>query len=101
LDVVPKRAQLDCPVPRLTLLFFGAAKDVPEAAKMVTAGTACLHFTIQANGKNRALLSSRATAPEEVHHQRNHRYDQQKVNQPTGHVEREKSQQPQYQQNNK
>jgi hypothetical protein len=26
----------DCPVPRLTLLFFGAAKDVPEAAKMVT-----------------------------------------------------------------
>jgi hypothetical protein len=30
----------DCPVPRLTLLFFGAAKDVPEAAKMVTAGTA-------------------------------------------------------------
>jgi hypothetical protein len=28
---------------RLTLLFFGAAKDVPEAAKMVTAGTACLH----------------------------------------------------------
>jgi hypothetical protein len=25
-------------VPRLTLLFFGAAKDVPEAAKMVTAG---------------------------------------------------------------
>ena len=25
-------------MPRLTLLFFGAAKDVPEAAKMVTAG---------------------------------------------------------------
>jgi hypothetical protein len=34
---------LDCPVPRLTL-FFGAAKDVPEAAKMVTAGAACLHL---------------------------------------------------------
>jgi hypothetical protein len=34
---------LDCPVPRLALLFFGAAKDVPEAAKMVTAGTARLH----------------------------------------------------------
>jgi hypothetical protein len=32
---------LDCPVPRLTLLFPGATKDVPEAAKMVTAGTAC------------------------------------------------------------
>jgi hypothetical protein len=29
---------------RLTLPFFGAAKDVPEAAKMVTAGTARLHF---------------------------------------------------------
>jgi hypothetical protein len=29
-------------VPRLTLLFFGAAKDVPEAAKMVTARTARL-----------------------------------------------------------
>jgi hypothetical protein len=41
----------DCPVPRLTLLFFGAAKDVPEAAKMVTAGTACLHFAMQANGQ--------------------------------------------------
>jgi hypothetical protein len=27
-------------VSRLTLLFFGAAKDVPEAAEMVTAGTA-------------------------------------------------------------
>jgi hypothetical protein len=53
-------------VPRLTLLFFGAAKGVPEAAKMVTSGTACLHFE---------MLSSHATAPEEVHHQRNHRYD--------------------------
>jgi hypothetical protein len=29
----------DCPVPRLTLLFFGATEDVPEAAEMVTAGT--------------------------------------------------------------
>ena len=28
------------PVPRLALLFFGAAKDVPEAAETVTAGTA-------------------------------------------------------------
>jgi hypothetical protein len=36
------KSSLDCPVLRLTLLFFGAAKDVPEAAKMVTAGTACL-----------------------------------------------------------
>jgi hypothetical protein len=41
----------DCPVPRLTLLFFGAAKDVPEAAKMVTAGTACLHSDVHAKGQ--------------------------------------------------
>jgi hypothetical protein len=40
--VAPMRSWLDCPVPRLTLLFFGAAKDVPEAAKMVTARTVCL-----------------------------------------------------------
>jgi hypothetical protein len=40
-------------VPRLTLLFFGAAKDVPEAAKMVTAGTAWLHFDMQSNGQMR------------------------------------------------
>jgi hypothetical protein len=37
--------KLDCPVPHLTLLFFGAAKDVPEAAKMVTARTARLNAT--------------------------------------------------------
>jgi hypothetical protein len=43
--------ELDCPVPRLTLLFFGAAKDVPEAAKTVTAGTACLHPDMQAKGQ--------------------------------------------------
>jgi hypothetical protein len=43
--------ELDCPLPRLTLLFFGAAKDVPEAAKMVTAGTACLHPDMQAKGQ--------------------------------------------------
>jgi hypothetical protein len=36
------RSWTDCPVPRLTLLFFGVAKDVPEAAKMVTARTVCL-----------------------------------------------------------
>jgi hypothetical protein len=30
-----------CLVPRLMLLFFGEAKDVPEAARMVTAGIAC------------------------------------------------------------
>jgi len=33
-------------VSRLTLLFFGAAKDIPEAAETVTAGTVrlALHF---------------------------------------------------------
>jgi hypothetical protein len=31
------------------------------------------------------------TAPKEVNHQRNHRYDQQQVNQPTRNVEGEKS----------
>jgi hypothetical protein len=93
------RGSLDCPVPRLTLLFFGAAKDVPEAAKMVTAGTACLHFERQANGQ--PLPSSGATTPEEVCHQRNHRDYYQKVNQPTGNVEREKSEQPHYKQNSK
>jgi hypothetical protein len=46
------KSSLDCPVPRLTLLFFGAAKEVPEAAKMVTAGTAWLTFlTCNANGQ--------------------------------------------------
>jgi hypothetical protein len=39
-------------VPRLTLLFFGAAKDVPEAARMVTAGTACLHFECKPTAKH-------------------------------------------------
>jgi hypothetical protein len=32
-------------VPRLTLIFFGASKDVPEAAKMVIAGAACPNFS--------------------------------------------------------
>jgi hypothetical protein len=36
-----------------------------------------------------------------VHHQRNNRQDQQNVNQPTGNMERKKSQQPHYQQNAK
>jgi hypothetical protein len=44
----------DCPVPRLTLLFFGAAKDVPEAAKTVTAGTVRLHLRVwQSKGQTR------------------------------------------------
>jgi hypothetical protein len=50
--------ELDCPVPRLTLLFFGAAKDVPEAAKMVTAGTARLHSGLASQRPNGALLQA-------------------------------------------
>jgi hypothetical protein len=45
------------PVLRLTLLFFGATKDIPEAAKMVTAGT-ILHIIEQASQRpNRAVLA--------------------------------------------
>ena len=66
--------ELDCPVPRLTLLFFGAAKDVPEAAKMVTAGTAAYIPTCKPKAKWDTALGG-ATAPKEVNHQRNHRYD--------------------------
>jgi hypothetical protein len=91
---------LDCPVPRLTLLFFGAAKDVPEAAKMVTAGTAPPTFQGAILRPNTAS-SNCASPPENVRHQRNHGYDQQEVNQPTGDVERKKSQQPHYKQNDK
>jgi hypothetical protein len=47
------------------------------------------------------LGSSRAAAPEEVNHQRNHRQNYQKVNQRAANVEREKPEQPQYQQNHK
>jgi hypothetical protein len=61
-------------VPRLTLLFFSAAKDVPEAAKMVTARTARLHYAKQANGQC-GPRSSRATAPEKMKQQGNHRDD--------------------------
>ena len=67
--------ELDCPVPRLTLLFFGAAKDVPEAAKMVTAGTACLHLDMHANGQTWPGFQAALTTPDEVHHQRNQRDD--------------------------
>src|ERR1035441_10280305 len=51
---------------------------------------------ISSQPPNEALPSSRATAPDEVHDQRNDGDYQQEVNQPTGNVEREKSQQPQY-----
>ena len=65
---------------------------------MVTAGI--VHLPGFLVNRHEALPSSRATAPEEVHDQRNDGDYQQKVNQPTGNVEREKSQQPQYKQHN-
>jgi len=68
------RSSRDCAVPRLTLLFFGAAKGFPEVAKMVTAGIAP-HFEGKQAAKL-APLSSRSAAPDEVHHQGNHRYYQ-------------------------
>jgi hypothetical protein len=51
--------ELGCPLPRLTLLFFGAAKDVPEAAKMVTAGTACLHLESKPTAKQGTAFKPR------------------------------------------
>ena len=48
---------------RLTLLFFGAAEDVPEAAKMVTAGTARLTSILKtaSQGPNVSPALSRAS----------------------------------------
>jgi len=92
--------EVGLPVPCLTLLFFGAAKDVREAAKMVTAGTAPLYVcTSKVNAER--WRSGYATSPEQVQHQRNQSYDQQKMNQPAGNVERQKSHQPHYKQNDK
>jgi hypothetical protein len=61
-------------VSRLTLLFFSAAKDVPEAAETVTARTARLHYAKQTNDQN-CPRSSRAATPEKVKQQGNHRDD--------------------------
>ena len=44
---------------RLSLLFFGAAEDVPEAAETVTAGTASPHGEISMQ----VAISPRTTAP--------------------------------------
>jgi hypothetical protein len=57
-------------LPRLTVLFFGAAQDVPEAAKMVPPGQPSVRFEITRG----AHQSSRASTAEEVHHQRNQSY---------------------------
>jgi hypothetical protein len=74
-------------------------KDVPEATKMVTAGIAYLPGFL-VNRQTRHFLQAALRPPEEVHDQRNDGDYQQKMNQPTGNVEREKSQQPQYKQYN-
>src|ERR1039457_1791690 len=66
-----------CFVPRLALLFSVATEWFKDPA------------------------SNRGAAPEEVHDQRDHCDDQQQVNQAASNVECEKSQQPQYKQNNK
>jgi hypothetical protein len=47
------------------------------------------------------LSSGDATTPDEVKHQGNHCYYQQKVNQPTGNMERKKAQHPHHKQNHK
>jgi hypothetical protein len=56
-------------VPRLTLLFFGGAKDVPEAAKTVTARDSLPDSICIPNGRRWPRFSSRAATPEEVQHQ--------------------------------
>jgi hypothetical protein len=68
-------------VSRLTLLFFGVAKDIPEAAKTVTAGTVLLHFGLLEHSKRlakRTTLSSLDITLKEMH--RNHRYCWQDMN---------------------
>jgi hypothetical protein len=64
-------------------------------------GAARLHPKRANQRPNVALRSSHASASEKVHHQSNHRYDEQKMNQPPGNVEREKPQHPQHKQNKK
>ena len=76
-----------------------AGKDVPEAKNGHRRDS--LPAWIPSRPPNEALPSSRATAPDEVHNQRNDGDYQQEVNQPTGNVEREKPQQPHYKQNEK
>jgi len=66
--------ELDCPVPRLTLLIFGAAKDVPEAAKWSPPGQPAYIPTCKPKAERDTPLGG-PTAPKEVNHQRNHRYD--------------------------
>src|ERR1035438_6859771 len=69
------RSLLDCPVPRLTLLFFGAAKGCSGSSKNGHRRDSLPTFGRASQRPNWALLSSHATAPEEVHYQRNNRYD--------------------------
>jgi hypothetical protein len=66
--------ELDCPLPRLTLLFFGGAEDVPEAAKWSPPGQPAYIPTCKPKAKRDTALGG-ATAPKEVNHQRDYRYD--------------------------
>jgi hypothetical protein len=59
---------------RLTLLFFGAAKDVPEAAKWSSPGQPAYTPRCKPKAKRDTGLGGAAT-PKEVKYQRNHRYD--------------------------
>jgi hypothetical protein len=56
--------------PNLTLLFFGAAKDVLGSNRRESVPT----FRNASERPSIILLSGRAMTPEEVRHQGNHRY---------------------------
>jgi hypothetical protein len=72
IEIVVAESFADCPLTRRTLLFFGAARDVPDAANMVT-GRDTLPDKCETPAVT--VLSNRAATPEDVGHQRNHRYD--------------------------
>jgi hypothetical protein len=60
------------------------------------------HRSVEASAPpNAALPLSRAATPEKMHDQSDQRNDQQQMNQPAGNMKREKSHQPQHEQNKK
>jgi hypothetical protein len=87
-------------VSRLTLLFFGAAKDVPESSKNGHPPDSP-HFSLQTMAERGRCISSRSATSQKVKDQRNHGDYQQNVNQPARNVKREKPQQPNHKQNTK
>jgi hypothetical protein len=60
--------------PNLTLLFFGAAKDVVGSNKNGHRRESVPTFRNASERPSIILLSGRAMTPEEVRHQGNHRY---------------------------